>query len=48
MLRISVGPGYQFSEHLAVKLEYTLDRRHTIMPRTEDTHLIAAEVTFGF
>jgi hypothetical protein len=48
MLRISVGPGYQFSEHLAVKLEYTLDRRHVIAPRSEDTHLFAAEVTFGF
>src|SRR5206468_6280725 len=45
MLRISFGPGYQFSEHLAVKLEYTLDRRHVIAPRSEDTHLRSEEHT---
>jgi len=48
MWRISLGAGYQFSEHLNVKLEYSLDRRHVVAPRSEDTHLFAAEVAFSF
>lgn len=49
MWRLSVGPGYQFSENLAVKFEYTLERRQiTTLPKAYDTHMFAAEIAFSF
>jgi hypothetical protein len=49
MWRVSVGSGYQFSDHLNLKLEYTLDRRHqAVTSQTEDQHFLAAEVAFSF
>jgi hypothetical protein len=48
MWRISLATGYRFSDHLTLKLEYTLDRRHEVSGDIEDTHLIAAEVGFAF
>lgn len=47
--RLSAGPGYEFSEQLVVKFEYTIERRHiTIGPDASDTHFLAAEIAFAF
>jgi len=48
MSRASVGGGYQFSEHLNLKLEYTIERRHELASESENLHFFAAEVAFGF
>lgn len=48
MWRASLGGGYQFSEHLTLKLEYTLERRHEVVSDSENLHFVAAEVAFGF
>jgi hypothetical protein len=48
MWRLSVGGGYQFSEHLNLKLEYALEHRHELAAESENLHFLAAEVAFGF
>jgi hypothetical protein len=48
MWRASAGAGYEFSEHLKLKLEYTLERRHELASESENLHFFAAEVAFGF
>lgn len=49
MWRVSIGPGYNFTEHLSLKLEYTLDRRHVVSDyESQFTHFLAAEVGFSF
>jgi hypothetical protein len=46
--RFSAGLGYNFSDHLHVKVEYALERRHTLMTPSENTHFVGAEVGFAF
>lgn len=48
MWRASVGGGYEFSEHLKLKLEYTLERRHEVASESENLDFFAAEIAFGF
>jgi hypothetical protein len=48
MWRASVGGGYQFSEHLNFKVEYTIERRHELESESENLHFVAAEIAFAF
>jgi hypothetical protein len=48
MWRASAGGGYQFSEHLTLKLEYTIERRHELASESENLHFFGAEVAFAF
>ena len=46
--RLSLGTGYQFSRHLVVKAEYTLEEGRTVDGDNRCDNQFAAEAAFGF